>query len=116
MPMAAPTSAGTVTDQPINPDMPRPNQMLLAVPRFAFSLRAAWAPTCRLKFVSSLGTFARCSSFMLKFHEAADETALHLRHRRAGDFFLVVEVEKLSPHRLVELVEVRSADRITHRD
>ena len=40
-----PTKVGIVTDQPISPDMPKPNQTLFVPPRCAFNLRSAW---CRL--------------------------------------------------------------------
>src|SRR5271165_1211123 len=106
MPSAAPIRVGTVTDQPINPDIPRPNQMLLLPPRCACRLRAAWAPTCRLKVVSSFGTFALFSSLMLKVHQAANESALHLCQHRAHVLLLLIHVEKLLLHRFVELVEV----------
>src|SRR5208337_4844447 len=96
--------------------MPRPNQTLFVPSRRAFSLRAACAPTCRLKIVSWFATFALKSSFMLKLHEATDESALHLRQHRANALLLLVQAEKLPLHGLVEFVEVRPADGITHRD
>ena len=37
----------------------------------------------RLKVVSPLATVGLCSSFMLKLHEAADESALHLRQHQS---------------------------------
>src|ERR1700733_12310714 len=114
MPSAAPIRVGTVTDQPINPDMPRPNQTLLSVPRCAFSFRAACAPTCRLKSVSLLAPFAWFSSFMLKFHQTADESALHPRQHRADILLLIFHVEKLPLHRLVKFVEICPTDRIAH--
>ena len=45
MPIAAPSSVGMTTDQPISPIIPKPNQMPCVELRRAFSLRAAFAPT-----------------------------------------------------------------------
>src|SRR5208283_1015445 len=109
MPSPAPIRVGTVTDQPINPDMPRPNQMLRLAPRCAFCLRAACAATCRLKSVSLF------SSFMLKFHQATDEAAFHFRQHRANIFLLLVHFEKLPLDSLVEFVEVVPSYRVEHR-
>ena len=47
-------------------------------------------------------------------HQATDESALHFRQNRPNVFLLCVHVEKLSLHRLVEFVEVRSTDRVPH--
>src|ERR1700728_1798681 len=104
------------TVQPTSPDMPRPNQTLVGPRRWAFSLRAACAPTCWLKVVSSLAPVVLSFSNTLKLHEAADESALHLREHYSNALLLLVQFEKLLLNRRMELVEVRPADRIAHGD
>jgi hypothetical protein len=53
---------------------------------------------------------------MLKFHEAPDESTLHFRQHRTNALLLLADPEELAFDRLVELVEVGAADRVTHRD
>ena len=52
-PSATPSRVGIVTDHPISPDIPKPNQMLRVALRWAFSLRAACAdPSAEGRLVS----------------------------------------------------------------
>ena len=55
IPNAAPSNAGTVTDQPTIPNIPKPNQTLCLFSRRAFNLRFSFSAICRLNlFASSL--------------------------------------------------------------
>ena len=77
--MAAPTTVGTTTDQPISPDMPSPNQTLLVPSRCAYLLRTACDLTSRLNSVSSPLLAGLRSSCMMQLLQAMHEPALHLR-------------------------------------
>jgi len=70
MPSPAPSSVGTVTDQPMSPIIPSPDQTIPTGWRCAASLRATLASICCLNFacsgalslVGGLGTMQRRQS------------------------------------------------------
>src|ERR1035441_8488148 len=115
-PSIAPRSVGTATDQPISPDMPRPNQTPCLPSRCTLSLRAAFAATCRTNSGSSFADWRVSSSLMLKLREPADKAAFHFGDRSANVALAFVERQKLAFHRFMELAEIRSADGVAHRD
>src|SRR5208283_3054113 len=73
MPASAPMSIGRATDQPIKPNMPRPNPRLRLPRRCILSLRAALEPIARL---NAVGRLVLTLSFTLDLQEPADKPSL----------------------------------------
>src|SRR3989338_8982432 len=55
-------------------------------------------------------------STTMKLREAAHESALQLRQHRTNLLFALIEVHKFLLHRLTQLTEAHSANRVAHRD
>src|SRR5208282_215727 len=53
---------------------------------------------------------------MLKLCETADKATFHFGDRSANVALALVERQKLTFHRFMELAEIRSADGVTHGD
>src|ERR1019366_2543268 len=115
-PSIAPRSVGTATDQPISPDMPRPNQTPCFPSRCTLSLRAAFAATCLTNSGSSFEGRFVSSPLMLKLRETDDKAAFHFGNCGANVALALVERQKLAFHRLMQLAKIRSADGVANGD
>src|ERR1700733_12977081 len=93
---SAPSNVGTVTDQPITPNMPSPNHALCGPARCAFSLRA----TCTAILASKSGSL----SLMAQLGEPADEATLHLRDDGSHFALLCIEGPIFPDHCLMKVV------------
>src|SRR6516225_10468718 len=95
-----------VTDQPITPNIPRPNQMLLCFPDCAFSLRLAFFPIWRLTRSASDSVW-RCSP-MLELQESSHESAFQFCQHRPHSPLALVKILKLLLNCRAQLPQVRA--------
>ncbi len=104
----------TVTDPPISPNVPKPDQIPRVPRRRALILRFSWAPTSRLNAVCAAVGLLGSGSAMPKLQETADQSAFQVRKRCADRFLLLIEIQKLLLDGLAQTAEIAASDGMTY--
>ena len=114
-PSQAPNSVGRQTDQPMSPNIPRPDQTCVPAPQ---DLQLAVSPARRRRRMKFWFVDCRVESGSgtLQLGEPAHQPAFQMCQCRAGRFLLLAQVQKLLLNGLAQVTQVRSGDRVAYAD